>query len=271
MIKEVIIPHTLYVSLREKYLSRNNDFLEKKFIYSGIIRHYYERYKRPLEIDSEFIESEYNDYKYPKNFRQKSLYFLEYLYKNGGSEFKPFNLSCDDYPLLYANDTDEFQRIIEYLERKSLIEYVNEPDILEGDILRSVEFRLSLNSIEEIEKDKPVMPLWDLVRENVFTGNTNIDDKISHAKKLFFKNNSTLDDKRSACETLSYVLEPLRQNLKTIISDKDISSFFELVNNFDIRHNKEYTKQLQYEEQLEWVFYSLLNTIICYYKMINKK
>ena len=78
-----------------------------------------------------------------------------------------------------------------------------------------------------------------------------------------------MDRMRSACETLSYVLERLRTELEAYFSTKDIADFFQLVNRFDIRHNKETTKALQHPEQLEWVFYTLLNTINTYIKIKN--
>ena len=72
---------------------------------------------------------------------------------------------------------------------------------------------------------------------------------------------------RSACESLSYVLEPLREELPKYFHKQDVSDFFNIVNNFDIRHNKDHTKKLIHPEQLEWGFYSLLNTINTYVKL----
>ncbi len=52
--------------------------------------------------------------------------------------------------------------------------------------------------------------------------------------------------------------------------DSDTEDFFNIVNNFDIRHNKNRVKLINNEEQLEWIFYSLLNTINTYVKMKRK-
>jgi hypothetical protein len=87
---------------------------------------------------------------------------------------------------------------------------------------------------------------------------------------LFFKEPQTMDRMRSACESLSFVLEPLREDLKKYFNSKDTEAFFNIVNNFDIRHNKEQTKDIQYQEQLEWIFYSLLNTITIYTKLKDR-
>ena len=75
---------------------------------------------------------------------------------------------------------------------------------------------------------------------------------------------------RSACETLIYILDPLRKDLETYFKQKDISDFFQIVNNFDIRHKKESTKDIINEEQLEWIYFSLLNTINTYTKLQKK-
>ena len=109
-----------------------------------------------------------------------------------------------------------------------------------------------------------------LVNQEIQTGNPQIDMNINHAKKLFFKTDATIAEKRSACESLSFVLEPLRDDLNSFFSSSDISDFFQIVNRFDIRHNKETTTKLVHEEQLEWIFYTLLNTINVYTKLKAK-
>ena len=72
---------------------------------------------------------------------------------------------------------------------------------------------------------------------------------------------------RSACENLSYVLEPLRKDCEVLFTKSDTNVFFKIINDFDIRHNKNTTKQIEFPEQLEWIFYSLLNTINTYTKL----
>jgi len=271
VIKELIISHTEYISFKARYEGKDIIFIKNNYIYQGIIRHHYERYKKPLHVTRNLIDIGYMNFDYPKNFNQKVYYFLRYLYHNGGAEYKTFRLSCNDYPILFADNYGEFQRIIEFIKDKGFIEYKINPIIVANGTMVLVEFRLSIQGMEEIKKELPVMPLWDLIKQDVFTGDTSIDEKISHAKKLFFRKESTFDDKRSACETLSYILEPLREKLKTYFTKADTSDFFNLVNNFDIRHNKERTKQIERIEQLEWIYYSLLNTIIQYFKLIKKE
>jgi hypothetical protein len=123
---------------------------------------------------------------------------------------------------------------------------------------------------EEAKKVLPKMPLFGLVNQTLTTGDIERDEKINHARELFFSEPLSMDKMRSACETLSYVLEPLQKSLKNYFGEKDISDFFKIVNTFDIRHNKDATKKIVDEEQLEWVFYSLLNTINTYAKLKHR-
>jgi hypothetical protein len=270
IVKDVSINHTEYTRLRGKYLSQEKKYLNNLYIYKGVIRNYNINYNIPYIVDSDLIDLNFDYSEIPKEFRQKVYYFLKNFYDNGGKEFKIIRFICPyDYPLSYSENSDEFQRIIEYSEDKGFLKYETEPIYSEGKRMVNVELRFSTYGLEEIEKELPIMPMWDLVKQDVFTGNTDIDEKIFHAKKLFFKVNSTFDDKRSACETLSFILEPLRDKLEKYFSDKDISTFFNIVNSFDIRHNKERTQQLERVEQLEWIFYTLLNTIIIYNKILK--
>ncbi len=120
---------------------------------------------------------------------------------------------------------------------------------------------------EEAKKALPKMPLFGLISQTLTTGDEEIDAKINLARELFYTEPLSMDKMRSACETLIYILEPLRDSLKSYFGQKDVSDFFQIVNTFDIRHNKDSTKTIMYEEQLEWIFYTLLNTINTYSKL----
>ncbi|HMQ79325.1 MAG TPA: hypothetical protein PKE39_09260 [Ignavibacteria bacterium] len=255
----------------QSYLAVENlEDYEVKSIIIGICRNHFEKYKKGFEVKYDFVKNGYKDFEYPKNFKEKSLKFMNYLYENGGDEYKSFTIRPTiDFPLAYALNGDEFTRILTKLDREYILE-VKDIQYAAGGMNVYCEVLFTSNGISEIEKDKPVVPMVGLVDQDVRTGDTSIDDKINHAKKLFFKSNSNFDDKRSACETLSYVLEPLREELKHYFSNPDVNDFFRMVNDFDIRHNKEHTKDIKTEEQLEWVFYALLNTISCFVKIKNK-
>jgi hypothetical protein len=64
-------------------------------------------------------------------------------------------------------------------------------------------------------------------------------------------------------------MEPLRKELDELFKC-DAEYFFRILNEFTIRHNKERTKSIENPEQLEWVFYSLLNTLNTYVKLKRK-
>lgn len=243
----------------------------ERYIIAGITRNALEDKKAPPLIDSQFIREGFKALNPPMDFKEKAHRFLKYLYLHGGRENQKFELnSTMAFPLAYA-DTDEFIRIVEYLEKQNWIEIskIHKMGAMASQrLFMGVE--LTTWGIEEAEKQLPQIPLMGLVEQKITTGNIAIDEKINHAKNLFFKENSTLDDKRSACETLSHVLEPLRNDLNTFFSQSDISDFFQIVNRFDIRHNKSTTVKIIHEEQLEWIFYTLLNSVNAFIKLKKK-
>jgi len=192
---------------------------------------------------------------------------LQYLYDNGGKEYEEFNFNSDTDSSITYSSRDQFERIIKFLKSEGLIEHREITATKSYYLYQNL--HLTKAGIIEIEKGLPKMPMYGLVSQEIKTGNAEIDAQIEHARKLFFDKHATYESKRSACEVLNYVLEPLRYELKTIFKG-DTETFFNLINSFDIRHNKESTKNIEHEEQLEWIFYSLLNSINTYYKMKKK-
>jgi hypothetical protein len=225
----------------------------------------------PILIDSNFIREGYKKYNPPTHFDEKCNALVRNLFKLGGEENKEFELNpTSDFTLAFSFP-EEFSRIVDQLESDYYISIKKIHKITYGIENRIFSGTKMTNlGKEHAKKYLPKMPLFGLVSQEIITGNLEIDEKINHARGLFFDNPQTMDKMRSACETLSYVLEPLREDLKTIFSSKDVSDFFQLVNTFDIRHNKDATKSIVIPEQLEWVFYTLLNTINTYYKIKNK-
>ena len=238
----------------------------ERYIIAGICRHKHETKEAPVLIDVSFILADYKELEAPEGFDKKVYALLQYIYKNGGQENKAFDfLSSRDFPLAYASP-EEFTRVIDRLSQEGYINIRN-TDRLAGGIISHRGITLTSTGRKEAEKSLPKMPMADLVNQEITTGDQSLDDKINHAKKLFFERPESVDKMRSACESLSYVLEPLRKELPKYFHKQDVSDFFNIVNNFDIRHNKDHTKKLIHPEQLEWVFYSLLNTISTYVKL----
>jgi len=255
-------------------LTTYNDLLSRQQanhpVLAGICRNAFENGNEPPLINGDFITTDVKNYKHPTEFKEKAIYLLRYLYHKGGKDYHSFNLkSVQDFPICYSNDIDEFNRIMNFLEDKFLIKWRDAPTF-GRNMTNFLSVQLTESGIKEIEKELPSVPLVGLVGQKITTGDFETDDKINHAQDLFFQEPRTLDRMRSACETLSYVLEPLREDLKKYFKQKDISSFFQIVNEFDIRHNKDSTKDIVHEEQLEWIYYSLLNTINTYTKLRRK-
>lgn len=233
-------------------------------IIAGVCRHHFEKYKKSYKITYDFVKFGYKGYPYPKSFREKAFFYLRYLYENGGNEYNVFSVhEYKDYPLAFALDHEEFVRILNMFQTEGLMNV----QIIRHQVYYYYSLSFTKFGILEMQKVLPPLPMVGLVDQEIRTGNVETDEKINHAKKLFFNNNATLEDKRSACITLSAVLEPIREELKQYFSNPDVSDFFRMVNEFDIRHNKATTKDIKSPEQLEWVFYSLLNTISCYIKL----
>jgi hypothetical protein len=240
-----------------------------RYIIAGICKNRSLNKLEPVLIDSEFLIKGYLDHKPPFEFEEKCHGFLINLYLMGGNENHKFHMTSFEDSCLGYSTPEEFIRIIDQLESDFLISIDNKTKTLERH-----EFyhglKLTKYGKEEVEKSLPKMPMVGLVNQDISTGYPDVDNQINHAKDLFFSEPPTFEKMRSACETLSYVLEPLRKDLSQYFSQKDINAFFQIVNTFDIRHNKEYTNELVTEEQLEWVFYTLLNTINTFVKLKNK-
>jgi hypothetical protein len=263
VVGKVKIAHPTLISLTNQKKYKNP-------ILAGICRNAFENKTEPPIITQSFIDNELKNIKFPQSFKEKCLNLLKYIYNNGGNDFKTFDfLNVKDYPICFADDAEQFSKIIEYLEEKYMIKW-HSIQAMAGLRKRYLEVRLTDYGIEEVEKDLPKIPLIGLVDQEISTGNADIDIKINHAKKMFFQEPQTMDRMRSSCETLSFILEPIRQEIKKYLPAKDVEDFFNIVNNFDIRHNKEKTKEIKYPEQLEWIFYSLLNSINTYTKLKDK-
>ena len=236
-------------------------------ILAGICRNAFENKQEPPMLSRDFLDNGLKNLNYPKTFKEKVRHMLKFWYDREGNNFKSFRFNAfGDYTLSYAENPDEFKKIITYLDDKSFIKIGHEMALARGQ-KQYENVQMTDYGIEEIEKELPKIPMIGLVSQEITTGDIEIDEKINHAKDLFFQELQTVDRMRSACETLSYVLEPLRKDLEEFFKGKDVNDFFQIVNSFDIRHNKEHTKDIVHSEQLEWVFYTLLNTINTFTKL----
>jgi len=91
---------------------------------AGICRNAFENGEESPLINGTFMEIGIKNYKYPTEFREKAIHLLRHLFHKGGKDYKKFDLySPRDYPLCYASDNDEFNRIMDFLEDQYLVKW----------------------------------------------------------------------------------------------------------------------------------------------------
>tara|TARA_R110000822_G_scaffold246982_3_gene375071 strand:- start:17 stop:916 length:900 start_codon:yes stop_codon:yes gene_type:complete len=243
----------------------------ERYVIAGICKYRTINKLEPVLIDSNFIREGFKKLNPPLEFDEKCFEVIKVLYQLYGKENREFELNtAQDCALGYSN-SDEFTRIIDQLKTNFNITYRKKHSMGRDQGLNLfMGIKLTNSGKEEAKKALPKIPLFGLVNQEITTGNIETDVKLNHARKLFFSDPQAIDDMRSACETLSYILEPFRADLNNYFASKDVSDFFQIVNKFDIRHNKESTLKVSEPEQLEWIFYSLLNTINTYSKLKHR-
>jgi len=263
-IGKIEIPTTSMTTLQ------SGGFEVEKYVIAGLSRQHWENYHSLFKINHDVLMNRYKEYEYPKHFEEKANFFLKFLFEHGGKEYKTFDIIPEfDYTLAFGKDSDELKRILLKLEDEGYIRFMNFNDNEAGEILRT-DVMLTKDGISALKELIPNIPMVGLVDQEIRTGDDATDQKIIHSKRLFFKPDSTTDDKRSACESLCFVLEPLRDELSAFLTKKDTEGFFDIVNNYEIRHNKANIKKFEHEEQLEWVYYTLLNSVTLYWKLKKK-
>jgi hypothetical protein len=233
-------------------------------VLAGICKNATLRNEEPPFISTTFINHKLPYYDYPKSFHEKAQHLLKLLYDLGAKEYKSRSLyPFHDCPMCFCETPEEFERVVTLLGKENHLEWGNHSNV-NGMYSKAL---LTKDGIKDVEKGLPKIPMIGLVIQEIATGNMAIDEKINHAKKLFFDEPQTKEHMRSACVALAAVLEPIRNDLTSVIARPDVEAFFQFVNTFDIRHNNSKIITLEHPEQLEWIFYSLLNTINVYYKL----
>ncbi|WP_158860998.1 hypothetical protein [Lunatibacter salilacus] len=209
-IGEVTLSHQAWLILEQ------NSFQQKPIL-AGYCRNIFDRKGKGPKIQTEFINEGYKSVEVPFSFEEKCRHLLEYLYEAGGKESKTFNLnSLVDYTITYSPNPDEFNRIIEHLKLLKYITYKSKDDAYLPKVI-FFQIALTIDGFEQAKKSLPTDPMIRLIREDFGFGDEDTNEKVNHAIKLFHTD-SSMDNKRSACETLSFILEPLRNELKVTFS-----------------------------------------------------
>jgi len=100
----------------------------------------------------------------------------------------------------------------------------------------------------------------------------NIKARVDNAILKFRRYRSSIEERHEAVRELVDVLEFLRPKLKDVITKKDESDLFNIINNFGIRHHN-LKQQTDYDQSvwLPWMFYFYLATIHAVTGLIEKK
>jgi len=99
---------------------------------------------------------------------------------------------------------------------------------------------------------------------------SNIDDRVALAINKFRRYNASIDEKKDAVRTLADVLEYLKKG-GIVLSNKDDSDLFNIINHFDLRHHNRY-QQGDYNKEIwyDWLFYTFLASINVLLKLGKK-
>lgn len=107
---------------------------------------------------------------------------------------------------------------------------------------------------------------------------SDIYDRLKSATKDFYRFDATLERQRKAIASLADILESVRDDLKNVLNNEyNIAKndhdklIFEVVNNYNIRHDndrqkKDYSKEIW----LDWMMQYYTSTIIAYYRLKEK-
>lgn len=98
-------------------------------------------------------------------------------------------------------------------------------------------------------------------------------NKLETAMKMYLHHTSNREEKRKAINLLADIIEPFRYELQDILNEeweinknKHDNLIFEIVNKFNIRHNK---TVMNYSEEIwfDWMFHYYISVIKTYYRL----
>lgn len=263
------------------YLERNNILKEDYKVNPKELREYflytYNYFLQKENFKPAFcgIYSNGKQLKAPTMVPSPELYFLKHLKNPKIYPIEEYYRSYNQYELF---------TVIEVLHNH-IARYNHEYNEYEAEEAQE-EFREHINAILRlydkgyfIDRNGYIMELpndalLSLVSSiNEESGLETIIEKLKTAIKMYLHFTSNHEEKRKAINILADILEPLRAELKEMLNKewefnkKDHNNMiFEIVNKFNIRHNKEV---MNYSEEIwfEWMFHYYISVIKTYYRL----
>jgi len=234
-------------------------------VLAGYCRRCHENKAEPVVLVDDSVERIKREKDYPQNFDEKKSYMLRLIYSTGGAQYvaHEYNSSID-YTLCFAENHDEFERILFALSKEGFVEYAKQPQHTEHHFSG---LRLTPQGIADVNRKLPRDIVTGLVKGVISTGIPDADERIKHAIELYEERPESMEHLRSACLALTGVLERYRDDLSPTFTNRDTDTFFRLVNEFDVRHSKDRIMQVEHPEQLDWMYITFLNSIRTYFKL----
>jgi len=104
---------------------------------AGVCREAKERGLGPYDITEKYIKGP--DSSWPCTFDEKLLHFLRLFYESGGKERKKRTINVlEDFPMAFAQDAEEFHRILEALLDEGLLRY-DKSNRVQGDWVNGIQ------------------------------------------------------------------------------------------------------------------------------------
>lgn len=202
--------------------------------------------------------------------RSDRIYPIDIYYGSYKEEelFTVIEILCD----CIEDDPHEFF-LVEDVSKMEFTQHIN-------SVLRFYKGGYYLNPENGYIGKLPNDSLKNLLEEDIsFINDKSVIDQFKSSIKMYFRFDSTLEDKKKAINELAFILEPLREQLKDLLNEeyginKNLhdSLIFNIVNNFNIRHNNEnQCKNYSLEIWYDWMIQYYSSVIITYFKLLNAK
>ena len=110
-----------------------------------------------------------------------------------------------------------------------------------------------------------------LLEKDVPFNDDDLESRMNHAILIFRNRHSTVEQRRDALRNLGDILEKLRDEAKLVLTEKDESDIFHLLNQFGIRHNQ-LNQKTNYDQPIffSWMFYYFVASIHACQRLINR-